>query len=173
MNTARDLTSRLRGLLGRERFALAEFLVALSHFHERTLWLTDENRAEVLPRFFGLSKREAQSLVAELQPAENPPMRAVVTPIRAPAVAAVALWKRDAGTCQFRLASGEICGSTLRLEIDHDPIPAPSADHPPSRTVGSPAASTTTSRRARCSATPGWTGTRAGCADPTRRRYRP
>ncbi len=47
--------------------------------------LTPENRGEVLPRFFGLSKREAQALVAELQPAENPPMRAVVTPIRAPA----------------------------------------------------------------------------------------
>ncbi|HEX9052205.1 MAG TPA: HNH endonuclease signature motif containing protein, partial [Anaeromyxobacter sp.] len=30
-----------------------------------------------------------------------------------------AVWKRDGGRCQFRLASGEICGSTLRVEIDH------------------------------------------------------
>ncbi len=30
-----------------------------------------------------------------------------------------AVWKRDGGECQFRLASGEICGSTIRVEIDH------------------------------------------------------
>ncbi len=30
-----------------------------------------------------------------------------------------AVWTRDGGRCQFRLASGEICGSTLRVEIDH------------------------------------------------------
>ncbi len=30
-----------------------------------------------------------------------------------------AVWERDGGRCQFRLASGEICGSTLRVEIDH------------------------------------------------------
>jgi hypothetical protein len=34
-----------------------------------------------------------------------------------------AVWKRDAGRCQFKLASGEICGSTHRLEIDHYPTP--------------------------------------------------
>ncbi len=34
-----------------------------------------------------------------------------------------AVWKRDGGRCQFRLESGEICGSTYRLEIDHHPIP--------------------------------------------------
>ncbi len=49
--------------------------------------LTEENRDEVLPRFFGLSKREAQALAAELQPASNPPMRAVVTPLPTPAAA--------------------------------------------------------------------------------------
>ncbi len=30
-----------------------------------------------------------------------------------------AVWERDGGRCQFKLASGEICGSTLRVEIDH------------------------------------------------------
>ena len=29
------------------------------------------------------------------------------------------VWKRDGGRCQYRLASGEICGSTVRCEIDH------------------------------------------------------
>ncbi len=30
-----------------------------------------------------------------------------------------AVWKRDQGKCQWRLPSGEICGSTYRLQIDH------------------------------------------------------
>jgi hypothetical protein len=29
------------------------------------------------------------------------------------------VWKRDGGKCQWRLDSGEICGSTHQLEIDH------------------------------------------------------
>jgi hypothetical protein len=29
------------------------------------------------------------------------------------------VWQRDAGRCQWPVASGGICGSTLRLEIDH------------------------------------------------------
>jgi hypothetical protein len=41
--------------------------------------LTPENAREVLPRFFGLSKREAQEVMAELQPREAPPLRDVVT----------------------------------------------------------------------------------------------
>ncbi|HET8538360.1 MAG TPA: HNH endonuclease signature motif containing protein [Anaeromyxobacter sp.] len=49
--------------------------------------LTRENRAEVLPRFFGLSKREAKELAATLLPREDPPLRAVVTPVRAPPLA--------------------------------------------------------------------------------------
>ncbi|BDG05147.1 HNH endonuclease [Anaeromyxobacter oryzae] len=30
-----------------------------------------------------------------------------------------AVWERDGGRCQFRLPSGEICGSTHQLEFDH------------------------------------------------------
>jgi hypothetical protein len=44
--------------------------------------ITPENRAEVLPRFFHLSKREAKEVVAELVPAAAPPFRTVVTPVR-------------------------------------------------------------------------------------------
>jgi hypothetical protein len=44
--------------------------------------LTPENRGEVLPRFFRLSKREAQALAAELAPREAPPRREVVTAVR-------------------------------------------------------------------------------------------
>jgi 5-methylcytosine-specific restriction endonuclease McrA len=46
--------------------------------------LTRENEAEVLPRFFGRSAREAAELAAELLPRAEPPMRALVTPLAAP-----------------------------------------------------------------------------------------
>ncbi len=41
--------------------------------------MTEENRAEVLPRFFGCSRQEAKQLVAEIRPAEVVPRRTVVT----------------------------------------------------------------------------------------------
>jgi hypothetical protein len=43
--------------------------------------LTAENRAEVLPRFFGLSKREAEALAVSIQPAAAP-HREIVTAVR-------------------------------------------------------------------------------------------
>ncbi|HUL58980.1 MAG TPA: HNH endonuclease signature motif containing protein, partial [Anaeromyxobacteraceae bacterium] len=36
-----------------------------------------------------------------------------------PAEVRRAVWERDGGRCQFKLASGEICGSTYQVEIDH------------------------------------------------------
>src|SRR6266508_5728326 len=52
--------------------------------------LTPENRDEVLPRFFHLSKSGAKAVSAALRPAEAAPHRAVVTAVR-PAGAALAL----------------------------------------------------------------------------------
>jgi len=43
--------------------------------------MTEENRAEVLPRFFGCSRQEAKQLAAEIRPAEVVPRRTVVTEI--------------------------------------------------------------------------------------------
>jgi HNH endonuclease len=40
-------------------------------------------------------------------------------PRRIPAAVKRAVWLRDSGRCQFQLASGERCGSTRRLELDH------------------------------------------------------
>ncbi len=58
--------------------------------------LTPENRDQVLPRFFHVSKREAKALTAELRPVEDVPRRDVVTTVRAAAVApALALATRD------------------------------------------------------------------------------
>ncbi len=36
-----------------------------------------------------------------------------------PAAVRREVWTRDGGRCQFRLGSGEICGSTHRLQFDH------------------------------------------------------
>jgi 5-methylcytosine-specific restriction endonuclease McrA len=49
--------------------------------------ITPENRAEVLPRFFHLSKLEAKAITAALQPEDAPPLREVVTVVRAHAAA--------------------------------------------------------------------------------------
>jgi hypothetical protein len=58
---------------------LREGRLCLSSIAELAKVLTEENRAVVTPRFFGLSAREAQELVAELQPREVPSTRMVVT----------------------------------------------------------------------------------------------
>jgi 5-methylcytosine-specific restriction endonuclease McrA len=51
--------------------------------------LTPENRDALLPRFFRLSKREAQALAVTISPRASPPRREVVTTVRqaAPALA--------------------------------------------------------------------------------------
>jgi hypothetical protein len=51
----------------------------LSTITELANVITPENCAEVLPRFFGTSRREAKEVVAELQPVSAPPLRSVVT----------------------------------------------------------------------------------------------
>jgi hypothetical protein len=52
-------------------------------------------------------------------PQQNP--RPTRNPGHVPAAVKRAVWARDEGKCQWRLDSGGICGSTLRLEIDHVP----------------------------------------------------
>src|SRR5512142_3041177 len=47
--------------------------------------LTAENLAEVLPRFFHLSRSEAKEIGAELRPDPAPPLRTVITAVAAPA----------------------------------------------------------------------------------------
>jgi hypothetical protein len=55
--------------------------LCLSTVGELAKVLTAENRDVVMPRFFGLGAREAQELVAELQPREVPSTRMVVTSV--------------------------------------------------------------------------------------------
>jgi hypothetical protein len=53
--------------------------------------ITPENRTEVLPRFFHLSKSEAKEVSAELPPVELPPLRDLVTSVRASSAPSLAL----------------------------------------------------------------------------------
>src|SRR5512133_1219599 len=75
-----------------EREPLRDGRICMSVVFELAKVLTAENAGEVLPRFFGVSKREAEALVAELKPVANPPRREVVTAIAraAPPASAVA-----------------------------------------------------------------------------------
>jgi hypothetical protein len=52
--------------------------------------ITGENASEVLPRFFGTSRRDAKHVVAELAP-EPAPTRTVVTAVTAVAAATLPL----------------------------------------------------------------------------------
>src|SRR5512138_111112 len=57
--------------------------LCLSSIIEAAKVVTPENWQAVLPRFYGLSRREAMEVVAELQPHPAPPERMVITPVRA------------------------------------------------------------------------------------------
>jgi hypothetical protein len=56
--------------------------LCLSSVIEAAKVVTADNWETVLPRFYGLSRREAMEVVAELQPHPAPPERTVVTPVR-------------------------------------------------------------------------------------------
>ncbi|ABS25027.1 HNH endonuclease [Anaeromyxobacter sp. Fw109-5] len=62
--------------------------LCLSTVNELAKVLTPENRAEVLPRFFGLSRREAEAVAVSLRPAEVVPTRDVITAFRPAAIVA-------------------------------------------------------------------------------------
>jgi hypothetical protein len=79
MSAAR-LLQRIPDLLD----SIANGRLCLSTTAELAKVVTEENWTEVAPRFFGLSAREAREVVAELQPKEAPPLRAVVTSMAPP-----------------------------------------------------------------------------------------
>ncbi|ACL67502.1 HNH nuclease [Anaeromyxobacter dehalogenans 2CP-1] len=82
--TAAELIQRYPAIEG----ALRDGKLCLSSVCELAKVVTAENCAEVLPRFYGLSSRDAAEVAASIRPVENPPRREVVVPIRAAAVPA-------------------------------------------------------------------------------------
>jgi 5-methylcytosine-specific restriction endonuclease McrA len=65
--------------------ALRRGKLCLSTVTELSKVLTPENAADTLPRFFGLSRREAEALAVSIKPVPAPPQRNVVTAVRSPA----------------------------------------------------------------------------------------
>jgi hypothetical protein len=65
--------------------ALREGRLCLSVVGDLSRVLTPENEAEVLPRFLGISSRDAKEVVAAILPCPEPPRRDAVTVMRLPA----------------------------------------------------------------------------------------
>jgi hypothetical protein len=85
--------------------------------------LTAENREAVLPRFLGVSSREAKDIVAELQPREAPATRSVVTRVQG---AAPASWAGAGGPLGATggLATGGPDGASAAIAQDSASPPA-------------------------------------------------
>jgi hypothetical protein len=97
--------------------------------------LTRENLDTVLPRFFGLSRREAMEVAAAIVPAETVPERTVVTPVResAPAIAVLAPERREAPLAA-PLSPALALGAECLPVGTSSPAPAPSRPvEPPAR----------------------------------------
>jgi hypothetical protein len=63
--------------------ALRDGRLCLSSVIELAKVITPENATEVVPRFFGLSSRDAAQVAVSIRPVEDLPLREVVTPLRA------------------------------------------------------------------------------------------
>lgn len=96
--------------------------------------LTPENRDEVLPRFFQLSRAEAKEVTAELRPDEAPPRRDVVTAVRAPSSAALSLSlpAGDPGQSVVQPANQPKEGGSA---VEPPRAPAPAAPRTPSVSI--------------------------------------
>jgi hypothetical protein len=95
--------------------------LCLSTVHELSNVLTPENQAEVLPRFFGLSKQEALELVAELKPVEYTPRRDVVTAVRIPAARPAAATVELCAPPANRESASSAAGSPVELVDANSP----------------------------------------------------
>jgi hypothetical protein len=119
--------------------AVAEALRAghlcLNSIIEASKVVTPENCETVLPRFYGLSRREAEEVVAELQPHPAPPVRTVVTTIRTSESPALAAPATDLG-CAPHTPSVDAASvpasdaSSLAVSSSHEPARSPSGDAP-------------------------------------------
>jgi 5-methylcytosine-specific restriction endonuclease McrA len=97
--------------------------------------LTPENKDELLPRFFHLSRRQAEQLAVSLRPVEVIPIREVVTAIRpAPAAARAAAAVTPPAAAVGETRAGGTDGSRLHPdEVAAEVNGSPAADAAPFR----------------------------------------
>jgi hypothetical protein len=99
--------------------------------------ITAENRGEVLPRYFHVSKREAEAITVSILPKPIVPTRSVVTAVRAPplalSTAVLAEPKRDAevGTGVLQLVEDEPRLTRVSVGAPTTASPRPRADVEP------------------------------------------
>jgi hypothetical protein len=91
--------------------------------------VTEENAAEVIPRFFGASKRDAKNVVAELAP-EPAAQRTVVTPIHAPAFAPADRSASAGRLADHAHANFDLPAQEGRPALSMAPTPAPTVVEP-------------------------------------------
>jgi hypothetical protein len=94
--------------------------LCISTVFELSKVITEENAAEVLPRFFGTSKRDAKNVVAELAPTPAPE-RTVITAVAAPSLEP----RADLHDRSGRLADQVNANSSPAPQLGHVPQQAP------------------------------------------------
>src|SRR6266540_3232467 len=135
--------------------ALRDGRLCLSSVIELAKCITPENAAEVLPRFFGLSSRDAAFVAASIRPVENAPRRDfLVRPVRAADAAATRSSDRPeppagpSGSLAFRAPETPATdGAKAALPVA-SPAPCPGAP-----TLDRPAVKPLDAERARVSMT--------------------
>jgi hypothetical protein len=118
--------------------ALRAGRLCLSSVVELARVLTPENAGEVLPRFFGLSSREAAAVAASIRPVEDPPRRAVVTLLRPAASAVTTAPGADRSPASDEGEALRAPETTAALDAPATAAPLPRAVAPAPRTTVEP-----------------------------------
>jgi hypothetical protein len=107
--------------------ALREGKLCLSSVIEVAKVLTPENCAEVLPRFFGLSSRDAAFVAVAIRPVENAPRREVLVPTRPAAMRTVEAVATSTPLLAFQAPEVARNDSAAAPTDAQEPAPLPSA----------------------------------------------
>ena len=105
--------------------ALRRGELCLSTVNEVAKVLTPENCRDVLPRFFGLSRREAEEVVASLRPAEVIPTREIITALRPAVPALLAPAAAPTAPAPAALALDPIDARAVHLDEPAAPVRVP------------------------------------------------
>jgi len=111
--------------------ALRQGRLCLSSVCELAKVVTPENVGEVLPRFFGLSRREAEAVAASIRPAAAIPQREVVTPVRATVLAPRDDVGREVAPAEPTVTEVHLDELGSRVDVALSPPAAPAPERRP------------------------------------------